>query len=347
MSWGVGFIGAGPGVSALHLPTLARLPGVFRPVHFADGGSGRAQSLAERHAARYSAGVDSITGDPAVDVLAVCSPPALHAAHVLRAVDSGVRAVFCEKPVATTAADARAVIEACRSTGTVLLVGTNHVHDPAWQRAKHALIAEGEEVRTICVTVALPPNSRYHHLVTEPGPSHDAPSRPVPDLAEGEVSAAVVRELILGLAIHDLPAIRDIAPRLDGIDFVRAIPPVGYTMGFRAGGVRILMTATMLPGGPDARWTMSVTSARARVSVEFEPAFVHAGSAQVSVRTADDQVRTFRRDGDDGYVREWGDFAILAARQRPVEYDEILDDALFSITLADAAAAHLRGGGSS
>ncbi len=38
MAYGVGIIGAGPGVAALHLPTLARLEGEFRVVHVADGG---------------------------------------------------------------------------------------------------------------------------------------------------------------------------------------------------------------------------------------------------------------------------------------------------------------------
>ena len=45
---GVGIIGAGPGVAALHLPTLARLSDAFRVVHVADGGSGRSAALAAR-----------------------------------------------------------------------------------------------------------------------------------------------------------------------------------------------------------------------------------------------------------------------------------------------------------
>ena len=46
MPWGVGVIGAGPGVAALHLPTLERLRDVFTIVHIADRGSGRATELA-------------------------------------------------------------------------------------------------------------------------------------------------------------------------------------------------------------------------------------------------------------------------------------------------------------
>ena len=56
MTYGVGVIGAGPGVSALHLPTLDRLPESFRVVHVADAGSGRAEALAARSGARWSVG---------------------------------------------------------------------------------------------------------------------------------------------------------------------------------------------------------------------------------------------------------------------------------------------------
>src|SRR4051794_22870784 len=115
MSHGVGIIGAGPGVGALHLPTLARLAHDFHVAHIADGGSGRAEALAARTGARSSSSVDELLADSEVEIVAVCSPPGLHAEQVLASVAAGKRIVFCEKPLATTEADAVAVIEACRS----------------------------------------------------------------------------------------------------------------------------------------------------------------------------------------------------------------------------------------
>ena len=52
MVHGVGVIGAGPGVGALHLPTLARFAAEFSVVHISDSGSGRAECLAARSGAR-------------------------------------------------------------------------------------------------------------------------------------------------------------------------------------------------------------------------------------------------------------------------------------------------------
>src|SRR5688572_29815230 len=99
MSHGVGIIGAGPGVAALHLPTLARLPDEFHVAHIADGGSGRAAALATRTGSRSSSNVGDLLADSEVEIVAVCSPPALHAEQVLASVAAGKRVVFCEKPL--------------------------------------------------------------------------------------------------------------------------------------------------------------------------------------------------------------------------------------------------------
>ena len=64
MVWGVGVIGAGPGVSALHLPTLDRLADRFRVVHVADAGSGRAGELAARNGVPASSGTSALLADP-------------------------------------------------------------------------------------------------------------------------------------------------------------------------------------------------------------------------------------------------------------------------------------------
>ncbi len=167
MRYGVGIIGAGPGVAALHLPTLARLSKEFEVVHIADAGSGRGRELAARVGARSSTGEAELLADERVSVVVLCSPPAEHARQILAAAAAGKRAVLCEKPLATTVADAEAAVAACRASGTVLMVGTNHLYDPAWGRAKHHLLAGGHVVRAIGVTLALPPNGRYHDVVTE------------------------------------------------------------------------------------------------------------------------------------------------------------------------------------
>jgi predicted dehydrogenase len=344
MPRGVGVIGAGPGVAALHLPTLARLPEDFATVHVADGGSGRAQPLAARTGAAFSTGVELLLADALVEVVAVCSPPEQHASHILAAVAAGKRAVFCEKPLALTSTEAEAVIEACRAAQVALVVGTNHHFDPAWGRAVHHLTAGGARVHTLTITAALPPNGRYHDLVTE----IDAAARPGahvrPDAGDIEVAAAIVRRLLIGLGIHDLPIVRDLAPELERVVYARPVPPIGYAVGFVAGGVLVQLNAVMLAGGADAMWRMAIGTADDHLDVEFRAAFTHDGSAQVSVRTPEGRVVEYPREPDDGYVAEWSVLAAMLDGDDAVEYDALLADALFAIELADAAADVVRTG---
>ncbi|MGC5077088.1 Gfo/Idh/MocA family protein [Agrococcus sp. DT81.2] len=337
MTYGVGILGAGPGVAALHVPTLARLADSFRVVHIADAGSGRAGAIAARISARSSTGADALLGDPEVTVVAICSPPSEHAAQILAAVAAGKRAIFCEKPLATTVADAEAAVEACRQAGVPLVVGTNHYFDPAWGRAKHHLTASGNPVLSISVTLSLPPNTRYHDVVAEL-PTESA-ARRLPDLEQPGVAAAVVRQLLTGLAIHDLPLVRDLAPRLDRVVFVRAVPPIGFAVGFVASGIPVQLTTAMHASGADALWRVTIATARDRLDVTFPPAFVHAGSARVHVRSADGRAIDYAHDARDGYVAEWSALAELLDEGLPVEYDELLDDARYGLRLADDAAA--------
>ena len=329
MAYGVAVLGAGPGVSALHLPTLSRVDEA-EVVHIADNGSGRAEELAAGIGARSSRGHVDALADPRVDVVVICTPPAQHAAQVQAAAAAGVRAILCEKPLGMTPEEAQSAIDACRDAGVALVVGTNHLHDAAWARAKHHLVARGE-VQSIAV-------------VTEPAPSPVSPSvgRGRPDLSDPRIAADVVRQLVLGLAMHDLPLVRDLVSHPPRVIFARPVAPIGYVLGLQCADVLVRMTAVMLPEGAEALWRVSVGSSGDRVDVDFPPSFVHAGSARVTVTDEEGRITTFPSDPEDGYVAEWRALLDLVDAGLPVEYDEMLADALFAIEVADAAAAATR-----
>lgn len=336
MPRGVGIIGAGPGVSALHLPTLARLEEELAVVHIADAGSGRAVELAARVGARHSSGVAELLADPDVDVVAVCSPPEQHAAHVLAAVAAGAKAIFCEKPLALTDAESVAVIDACREARVVLAVGTNHLFDPGWTRTTHHLVAKGARIRTVSITAALPPNGRYHDLVTQHPPTSET-RHPRPDWDDPRVAAGIVRRLIIGLGIHDLPIVRDLAPEIDRVLYAVPVPPIGYAVGFVAGHVLVQLSAVMLSGGADALWRLTIGTDGDEVEVAFRPSFVHDGGASVTVRGADGRTIEYPREVGDGYVAEWEALVELLNGDVPVEYGALLADARYAVTLADSA----------
>ena len=78
-----------------------------------------------------------------VDFVSICSWDPAHAGAVRAAVAAGVRAIFCEKPLAPTAAGAAELAELCDAAGVGLLVGYQRCWDPA-HRAARDYIAAGK-----------------------------------------------------------------------------------------------------------------------------------------------------------------------------------------------------------
>lgn len=132
---GVGFVGAGPVTQAIHLPTLARIPGLFRVAHVTDISAEIAASVAARVGARSSTALDTLLDDPAVDVVAICSPHAFHAAQVIATCRAGKKAVLCEKPFAMSAEEAEEIAAVSAETGVPIVVGAMHTFDPGWLAA--------------------------------------------------------------------------------------------------------------------------------------------------------------------------------------------------------------------
>jgi predicted dehydrogenase len=83
----------------------------------------------------------AVIADPAVDLVSITTPNALHRDMALAAIAAG-KAVHCEKPLALTLPDAQAMAKAADAAGVATLVGYNYVHNPAFTHACR-LIAEG------------------------------------------------------------------------------------------------------------------------------------------------------------------------------------------------------------
>lgn len=69
-----------------------------------------------------------------IDLVSVCAPNFLHHDVVIAAAKAG-KHVFCEKPLATTGKDARAMIVVCKKAGVKLFYGEDWCFAPALNRA--------------------------------------------------------------------------------------------------------------------------------------------------------------------------------------------------------------------
>jgi predicted dehydrogenase len=72
---------------------------------------------------------DSIAGNPAIDIIYVVLPNAMHAEFTIRAARAG-KHVICEKPMAVTAAECDSMIAACKEAGKMLSIGYRLQFEP-------------------------------------------------------------------------------------------------------------------------------------------------------------------------------------------------------------------------
>ncbi|MCM3746494.1 Gfo/Idh/MocA family oxidoreductase [Paenibacillus pasadenensis] len=123
----VGIIGCGGIANGKHFPALSGNKNV-EIVAFCDIDLEKAREAAAKYGAE-NAGVyadyTELLKDSSLDVVHVCTPNDSHAEISIAALEAGNH-VMCEKPMAKTAAEARAMLEASRRTGKKLTIGYNN-----------------------------------------------------------------------------------------------------------------------------------------------------------------------------------------------------------------------------
>jgi predicted dehydrogenase len=133
----------GPGfVGAHHIDAIRRL-GFVDVVAVAASTQASAEVKAQAlHVPKAYASYEALAADPAVDVVHVTTPNAMHGV-VIDAALAHRKHVVCDKPLATTAAEARRLRDAARAAGVVHAVTFNYRGNPMVQQAR-TMIAAGE-----------------------------------------------------------------------------------------------------------------------------------------------------------------------------------------------------------
>lgn len=333
---GVGLIGAGPATQAIHLPTLATLSERLQVRHVMDVDDAVAHEVAGRVGARASTDVQAVLEDAAVDVVGVCSPSPFHADQVTAACRAGKRAVFCEKPLATSADEAERIANVARDTGVPIVVGTMHAYDPAYVAAARLWDQQGHVAHLVRSTIYLPANDELVTLATDLVAAPASP-RPHQDAASREGRAARIRMAVLGLAIHTTPLVRRLLGSDVAVADARVVMPLGYRLTLVSAG-RSAQLVSFMPGAWQPEWTLEAWADRAVMRVWFPPSYVLAGSARADV--ADGLTHAGWQFPGNGYQAEWlrvadaaeGDMGAAA----PIK--DVVDDLRFALAVADGAA---------
>jgi predicted dehydrogenase len=128
---GLGKYSTGQLAPALQQTKLCRLVGIVTGSPAKAAKWKEQYQLADKDIYNYKT-FDRIIDNPNIDVVYVVTPNALHAEFAVRAAQAG-KHVLCEKPMATTVADARHMIAASKKAGKQLSIGYRLHFEPHHQ----------------------------------------------------------------------------------------------------------------------------------------------------------------------------------------------------------------------
>lgn len=126
----IGIAGLGRTGWRNHALRLHTLPDKFTVAAVSDPDESRRQQAVGQFSCRHYATFEELIGDPELDVVVVATPNQLHCAQTVAALEAG-KDVVCEKPMATSLADADRMIATAGKTGRLLTVFHNNhfAHD--------------------------------------------------------------------------------------------------------------------------------------------------------------------------------------------------------------------------
>ena len=143
---GVAVVGLG------HLSLLQILPGFGQARHvrvaaLVSGERDKARAVAAQYGVKESslydyASFDRLRDNPEVDIVYIVLPNAMHAEFTERAARAG-KHVLCEKPMATSVADAQRMVDACKQAGRKLMIAYRCQYEPH-HRALVAAVRGGQ-----------------------------------------------------------------------------------------------------------------------------------------------------------------------------------------------------------
>ncbi|MCC6445048.1 MAG: Gfo/Idh/MocA family oxidoreductase [Armatimonadetes bacterium] len=124
----VGVIGCG-GIGGVHLSQYAKVDGLTLAA-VCDSDPAKAQKAGETHGVPFYTSHQEMLEKESLDAVDICTPPAFHYQAAMDAIDKGC-AVLCEKPMAVSVEQGKAMVEAAARKGVFLMAAFCHrFHEP-------------------------------------------------------------------------------------------------------------------------------------------------------------------------------------------------------------------------
>ncbi len=348
---GVGLVGSGTAAQGIHLPALQSLPHLYRIVHCFDPDQDVAQEVARRTHAKHSTDLEEIMSDPHVDVVVITTPVEFHHPQVVRAIETGKRGVLCESPLAQTIDEARDIAEESRSRGVPVLTGSMHRYDPAVREIERVWGTLPLLANIVRTTTYVPPNALMAGLSTEviaarppapAAPSESGAGTDQPLAPQIPFEVLLFKNLMLGLAVHDLPFVRMAMPENESVEVEVAelLGSAGYEVVLRSGD-RVAELSAMLYDFPRTEWSFELIADEAHAKVSFPPGYLASQSAQATLWLGAGgylKERTFGAFYETGYRAEWRNLheAVVSGAELLATTDSAVLDMELGSKISDA-----------
>jgi 1,5-anhydro-D-fructose reductase (1,5-anhydro-D-mannitol-forming) len=272
MADGWAVVGTGRFAANRIVPALQRALG-SRLVAIVSRERARAEEFAAEHDAdRAYDDLDAAMRDPDVGFVWVATPHSLHLEPVLAAARAG-KHVLCEKPLATSRTDARAMVRSCRRAGVMLGTGFHLRHHPLHKEV-HRLVAAGELGELAFA------EAEWSTPIPRSGQGYNAPWRSQPDLAFSGITTGTgvhvldLLRFVLDDEIRSITALTNAASSPISPLETRAVASLRFSRG-------TLATIRCLRGIPRPENDLVVIGERGRVAARHSIDETTRGSLEV------------------------------------------------------------------
>lgn len=306
----LGIVGLGAVAQAVHLPLVERLRDTFEIGAIADLSPTLTAAIGDRHRVAHDrrfGTVLELVEAPELDGLLILTSGS-HASAVSAGLEAGL-AVFAEKPLAYTLAEADAIAAQLAAVPTRRLqVGYMKLYDPAVMHAQHVAEQRGfGPPRAIEITVLHPTSeAQLAHARLLPAPT-DVPEATRAVLAAGtdrlrrdalgdaggEAIGRLYTDILLGSIVHELALVRTFAGDATAMDSLAtwpdgAWPPSVELTGSLPSDGRVSIRWHYLPDYPAYREEVRVVYDAATIELAFPSPYLLHRPTVLRLTTTDD-----------------------------------------------------------
>ncbi len=293
---------AGAGlIGQAHIAALAQRP-ELRLSALVDP-SPAAAAVAERAGVPLCRSLDELLAHDRPDGLVLATPNALHVPNALQCVAEGLP-ILLEKPIATTVAEGRTLVDAVEKTGARVLIGHHRAHSPIMAKARE-VVQSGQLGRLVAVMGSATFYKPDHYFA-------EAPWRTQP--GGGPVLINMIHEVHnLRMLCGDITAVQAISSNAVRGHAVEDTVVISLRFASGALGTFLLSDTAACPRS----WEQTSQENKAYTSYKDEDCYVLTGTrGSLSVPTM--RLKTYPSAADSSWWKPFDCSVVPMTRQDPL-----------------------------